>query len=282
MKKIIAILMFNLLFVVSYGNFQIAPQIQTVNLERPSTNKIYLRNDTNKLKKIKVYARRPKDQKSEDLYMGDWIIVYPKIIYLKPNSKKTVRMTARPPKGLAPGEYRSELVFEEEPVKKYDTNEAGEGKVGVNVEVLYVLVSTVYGYVGELEYKGTSEDYKVVVDGKKTYLTSKVTNTGTTALDIIYKVTYYDGSKKLKEEELKLGKVMRENSKDLVILLKNISKNANKMKVEFFYRVENSANARKKGEGEYREVKLGEKIIPIKRITKEEYFKSIKGKDKKK
>jgi len=282
MKKILAILMFNLLFVMSYGNFQIAPQIQTVNLERPSTNKIYLRNDTNKLKKIKVYAQRPKDQKNEDLYMGDWIIVYPKIIYLKPNSKKTIRMTARPPKGLAPGEYRSQLVFEEEPVKKYDKNENGSGKVGVNVEVLYVLVSTVYGYVGELEYKGTSEDYKVVVDGKDTYLASKITNTGTTALDVIYKITYYNGIKKLKEEELKLGKVMRENSKDLVVLLKNMSKKADKMKIEFFYRIRKNPKDVKGEESEYKEYKLGEKIIPIKRITKEEYFKSIKSKEKKK
>ena len=281
-KKII---IYIYLLIVSgvYANFQVAPQVQKISLDRPSTQKIYLKNGTKKLKKIKIYSERPKNQKTADLYMGDWIIVYPKIVYLKPNSKKIIRMSARPPQGLKNGEYRSHLVFEELPVKKYDSNETESGKVGVNLEILYVLVSTVYGYVGELKYSGDISDYKLVTDGSKTYLLSKITNTGTTALDMVYKITYYKGIKKLKNETVLIGKVMRENFYNSNLVLKGLSKGATEMKIESYYRIKRPEKELKEGEEEYNKFKLEEKIIPIETITKEEYFKKLETeKDKKK
>ncbi len=265
---------------VLYANFQVAPQVQKMNLNRPGTKKIYLKNGTNKLKKIKIYSERPKDQKTKDLYMGDWIIVYPKIVYLKPNSKKIVRMAARPPQGLADGEYRSHLVFEELPVKRYDSSEKDESKVGVNIDVIHILVSTVYGYSGKLEYGGIFEDFQIVTDKKKTYFVSKIINTGTTALDVIYRVTYYENMKELKTEDLLVGKVMRENYLDSVVELNKISKGANRMKIEYYYRIKKEEKKVKEGEKEYDEFKLGEKIIPIEKISKDKYFKELEKKNK--
>lgn len=264
-----------------YANFQVAPQVQKLSLDRPGTQKIYLKNGTNKLKKIKIYSERPKDQKTMDLYMGDWIIVYPKIVYLKPNSKKIIRMSARPPRGLVDGEYRSHLVFEELPVKKYDNKETEDDKVGVNIDIIHILVSTVYGYSGKLEYGGIFDDFQVVTDKKKTYFVSKITNTGTTALDVVYKATYYKGIKKLKNEDLLVGKVMRENYLDSVVELNKISKDANRMKIEYYYKIKKEAKKVKEGEEEYDEFKLGEKIVSIEKITKEKYFKELEEKKKK-
>lgn len=270
------------LFSGLYANFEVAPQIQEVSLDRQATQKIYLKNGTKKLKKIKIYSRRPEDQKTKDLYMGDWIIVYPKIVYLKPNSKKVIRMAARPPKGLVDGEYRSHLVFEEVPVKKYDNTEKDESKVGVDLEIVHILVSTVYGYRGKLEYGGNFDTFQVVTDKKKTYLVSKITNTGTTALDVVYKTTYYKDMKKLKTEDLLAGKVMRENYSDSLVELNKISKDANKMKVEFYYRVKIKNREGKEGEKEYDEFKLGEKLITIKKISAEKYLKDLEEKTNKK
>lgn len=278
-KKVIIYL---LLFSGLYADFEVAPQIQELSLDRQATRKIYLKNGTNKLKKIKIYSRRPEDQKTKDLYMGDWVIVYPKIVYLKPNSKKVIRMAARPPKGLVEGEYRSHLVFEEVPVKKYDNTEKDEEKVGVNLEVVHILVSTVYGYRGKLNYGGNFDDFQVVTDKKKTYLVSKITNTGTTALDVFYKITYYKDMKKLKTEELMVGKVMRENYSDFFVELNKISKDANKMKVEFYYKVKIERREGKEEEKEYDEFKLGEKLITIKKISAEKYLKELEKKTNKK
>ncbi|UUV18783.1 fimbria/pilus periplasmic chaperone [Fusobacteria bacterium ZRK30] len=261
-----------------YANFQVAPQIQKISLDRPGTQKIYLKNGTNKLKKIRIYSERPEDQKTKDLYMGDWVIVYPKIVYLKPNSKKVIRMAARPPKGLVDGEYRSHLVFEEIPVKKYNNSEKDEGKVEVSLDIIHILVSTVYGYSGKLEYGGVFDDFQVVTDNKKTYLVSKITNTGTTALDVVYKIIYYENMKKLKAEDLLVGKAMRENYFDSVVELNKISKNANRMKIEYYYRVKRKEKEVEEGEAEYSEFKLGEKILSIEKITKEKYFKELEKK----
>ncbi|WP_028855392.1 hypothetical protein [Psychrilyobacter atlanticus] len=270
------------LFSGLYANFEVAPQIQELSLDRQATQKIYLKNGTKKLKKIKIYSRRPEDQKTKDLYMGDWVIVYPKIVYLKPNSKKVIRMAARPPKGLVEGEYRSHLVFEEVPVKKYDNTEKDEEKVGVDLEVVHILVSTVYGYRGKLEYGGNFDTFQLVTDKKKTYLVSKITNIGTTALDVVYKITYYKDMKKLKTEDLLVGKAMRENYLDSVVELNKISKDANKMKVEFYYRVKIKNREGKEGEKEYDEFKLGEKLITVKKISAEKYLKELEEKTNKK
>ena len=262
-----------ILFSSIYANFEVAPQIQELSLDRQSTQKIHIKNGTSKLKKIKIYSERPKNQNNQDLYMGDWIIVYPKIVYLKPNSKKIIRMSARPPKDLVDGEYRSHLVFEELPVNKYDAGEKDENKVGVNLDVIHILVSTVYGYKGELKRDGIFEDFRVVTDEDNTYFLSKITNTGTAALDIVYKTTYYNGVKKLKTEDIIVGKVMRNNYTNSVAEVKNLPKDANKMSIEIYYRIKNKVREGKGGEKEYHEFKIGEKNVPIERMTKEEYFK---------
>lgn len=273
--------MYLLMTSVLFANFQVAPQVQKMDLKRPGTHKIFLKNDTNKLKKIKIYSERPRDQKTKDLYMGDWIIVYPKLVYLKPNSKKVVRIASRPPKDLVDGEYRSNLVFEEIPTKKYDNSEKDETKVGVNLEIIHILVSTIYGYSGELEYNGIFANFQVIDDSEQTYLASKVTNLGTTALDITYKITYYKNMKELKIENLLVGKAMRENYKDFVVELKEISKDADRMKIEYYYRQKKKENKVKEGEDEYDKFKLGEKIISIKRISKEKYLKELEKNKKK-
>lgn len=281
MLKKIVISMYLLMTSVLFANFQVAPQVQKMDLKRPGTHKIFLKNDTNKLKKIKIYSERPRDQKTKDLYMGDWIIVYPKLVYLKPNSKKVVRIASRPPKDLVDGEYRSNLVFEEIPTKKYDNSEKDETKVGVNLEIIHILVSTIYGYSGELEYNGIFANFQVIDDSEQTYLASKVTNLGTTALDITYKITYYKNMKELKIENLLVGKAMRENYKDFVVELKEISKDADRMKIEYYYRQKKKENKVKEGEDEYDKFKLGEKIISIKRISKEKYLKELEKNKKK-
>ena len=74
-KKLI-IFIYLLMISIVYANFQVAPQVQKMSLDRPGTQKIYLKNGTNKLKKIKIYSERPKNQKTKDLYMGDWVTTF--------------------------------------------------------------------------------------------------------------------------------------------------------------------------------------------------------------
>jgi P pilus assembly chaperone PapD len=264
------IMIYLILFSTLYGNFEVAPQIQRINLDRPTTRKIYLKNGTDKLKKIKVYSQVPENQKDKSLYMGDWIIVYPKIVYLKPNGKKVLRMAARPPQGLKDGEYRSYLVFEELPTKK-NTGEGDNNKVGVNIEVLYKLISTVYGYKGNLIYDGTIKDLKIVKSEKDSILESKVINAGTTALDTFYKITYYKGVKKLKEENIHVGKVMRENTLDSRIKLNKNIKDATNIKIELYYKITKESKGR---EDTIEEIKLEEKVFLVEDLLKAKEIKT--------
>lgn len=278
MIKKISVCLYLWLVSILYANFEVAPQIQKIDLDRPSTQKIYLRNPTDKLKKLKIYSERPKDQKNKGFYMGDWIIVYPKIVYLKPKSKKILRMAARAPKDIENGEYRSYLAIEEIPLQVYDNTEENITEKSVEVKILYKIVSTIYGYKGKLNYDGEFGGFKIVEDGKKIQLISNIINSGTTALDTFYRITYYENNKKLKTEDLFLGKIMRENKKNFFKQLKKIPKNANKMKLELYYWVNRD---REEEIEDLEEFKLGEKIIPIEIISMKEYKKGLDEKNKK-
>ena len=268
MKKIVLII-YLLIGSFVYADFEVAPQIQYINLDRPGTIQLHLKNPTKKLKKIKIYAETPKDQKDPKIDMTSWVIIYPKIVYLKPNSKQLVRLAVRAPKGLAAGEYRSYLVFEELPTTKYNAEKDTNTK-SASLNILYKIISTMYGYKGKLIYDGEYENFRILIDetSNKEYLLSNIKNTGTTALDVYYNLTYYNGEKELEKEDVRAVKVMRENSKKSIIELKKLPKTATKIKIEALYR-EGGEEADKKT------FKLGEKIIPIKTITKEEYLKEL-------
>ncbi|MGB6129739.1 MAG: hypothetical protein WBG30_13420, partial [Psychrilyobacter sp.] len=215
-------------------------------------------------------------QKTKSLYMGDWIIAYPKIIILKPKGKKIVRMAARLPKGLGDGEYRSELVFEEQPIQSYNNKDKDSERLSGGVTVLHTLISTVYGYNGELEYNGNFGDFKLITDEKKTYFASEITNIGTTALDSFYRITYYDNNmEKLKTEDIALNKIMRENYKNFILELKKISKKSTSMKIEYYCKIESDKQK------ETEEYKIGEKIIPREIMSLDEYKKGMYKKTKK-
>jgi len=273
-KKII--LLYFLLLNIVYASFELAPQIQYINLDRPGTVELHLKNPTKKLVKIKIYAQTPEDQKNKELDMKDWVIVYPRVVYLKPNAKQLVRMAIRAPKGLKDGEYRAYLVFEEMKTQKYSVEKTEVPKA--HLDILYKIISTIYGYKGDLKYGANFSDFQFISDGKKDYFISKVENTGTTALDSYYRLTYYNGDREIGKEVIRNGKVMRENTDTPMIELKEIKKKADNAKIEFLYRVPKTMN----NTSEYDEFKLGEKMIPIKKITKEEYFGQLEKEKEKK
>lgn len=235
MKKLYISIFSLILWSTVWAAFEVAPPIHIINLDRPFTKQVHLKNISDRLVKIKIFSERPENQKDESLYMGEWIVVYPKLLYLKPGEKKVVRFAARAPKGLKDGEYRSLLVFEQMQNKTYSTEEGeSQEKATVGLEILQTVVSSVYGNKGSVLHEGRIEGLKIQTEEESKFLTGNIINTGTATIDPIIKLSYISGNKVVEETEEPYGKVIRENLKELMLKLGEIPEKADQLKVEIY------------------------------------------------
>jgi hypothetical protein len=148
-------------------------------------------------------------------------------------------------------------------IKKY-TEEEKLDVPKAHLNILYKIISTVYGYKGNLIYSCDTSDFEILKEDDKVYLSSKIKNTGTTAINTYYKITYYKGDKQVDEEKIRAGKVMRENEKVSKVLLNEFNKRADKMKIEIFYHKKDISKPNKEDE----EIKLEEKEFLVEDLMK--------------
>lgn len=231
------ITLFIVIGIRSFSYFEVAPPIQTIDLNRVRTSEAYVINDSDKLVRVKIYPQRPEDQKDEELYLGDWMIIYPQLLYLKPKSKRSVRFGMRIPGELEDGEYRSEIVFEEL------SNEGVVTEEGVSVEeeevslgILTVIISTIYGNSGEIEYKAKLKDFSVKKESEKMMAEGLFVNEGTGSITPLINLTYLDEKgKEIKVEEREDRRLVRENENLLNIDLEGAPKEAASLLIEAFH-----------------------------------------------
>lgn len=139
-------------------SMQVAPHRFVFSIEQPNTQEAVVTNISDHPVRVKIYFEMAPNQ-SKDEYLGDWAVVSPQIISLKPNEKKTVRFSIRPPKGLKDGEYRAFLFFEELYDKPADNTQVDN--VQLNFQLLTKLGVNVYGQTGKIIHKGELQDVKL-------------------------------------------------------------------------------------------------------------------------
>ncbi|GLI57864.1 hypothetical protein PM10SUCC1_33780 [Propionigenium maris DSM 9537] len=240
MRKIYILMLSTIIYYVGWASFEVAPPIQILDLNKPLTRQFHLKNNSKKLVKIKIYPKRPDNQKDEKLYMGEWTIVYPKIVYLKPSEKKAIRFAVRAPEGfeqMEDGEYRTLLIFEQMENKVYSTEEGegvGEAPPSVGLQILHTIAVSVYGNKGEIEHRSELKKLRVEdIEGEK-FILGDIVNTGNATIDPVVRVTFSSGDKVLKEIDQPYPKVIRENTKELKLKLNEIPKKTRQIKIEVF------------------------------------------------
>ncbi len=239
MRKVYIFILGAIIYCTGWASFEVAPPIQILDLNKPLTRQFHLKNNSDKLVKIKIYPKKPDNQKEEKLYMGGWTIVYPKIVYLKPSEKKAVRFAVRTPEGfeqMEDGEYRTLLIFEQMENKVYSTEggAAEETPPSVGLQILHTIAVSVYGNKGEIEHRSELEALRLEnIDGEK-FIVGNLVNIGNATIDPIIKVTFSSGDKVLKEIDQPYPKVIRENTKELKLKVKELPKKTSKIKVEVF------------------------------------------------
>lgn len=240
MKKVYILMLSIIIYCSGWASFEVAPPIQILDLNKPLTRQFHLKNNSDKLVKIKIYPRRPDNQKEEKLYMGDWTIVYPKIVYLKPTEKKAVRFAVRTPEGFSKmddGEYRTLLIFEQMENKVYSTEEGGaaeEEPASVGLQILHTIAVSVYGNKGEVNHRSELKELRIEnVEGEQ-FIVGDIVNTGNATIDPVVRVTFSSADKVLKEIDQPYPKVIRENTKELKLKIKELPKKTSKIKIEIF------------------------------------------------
>ena len=133
MKRILVILVVVLcstnLFALS---FSIAPTEFDISLDKNQLHEAYIMNNTFSPLRIEIYKEDVKGY--EDKSITEDIIIFPKIISIRPGGKQLVKFKVKPNPSREKGVYRSLLVFRESPnnVKTISKNENGNFETKLN------------------------------------------------------------------------------------------------------------------------------------------------------
>ena len=120
LKKLI--LIFLLGFKSFSLNFSIAPTEFEVDLNKNSIHEVYVMNNTAEPLRIEAYTEIIPEYLENNLI--DDIVIFPKIIYIRPGGKQTIRFKVKENKNKQIGVYKNLMVFREVPnrIKKISTN----------------------------------------------------------------------------------------------------------------------------------------------------------------
>lgn len=229
MKKRIGLIVLNLIFITySYAGFSVIKPSFGINLDRSKTQEQLIMNTGNKNLRIKIYAEKPTNLKNEELYMGNWVKVYPRYVTVPANGRKRVRFIVKPPKEqhIANGEYRCVLYYEE--IKQ-------TGDKGFSLRV----GTPIYGRTGKLIYSASYENLKLKKFENRYKLSGVVKNTGNTSFVLRSEIKFYDGKGKLlKKIDKKLIPLFRETKKEIAIELEKL-KGTKKVIILFYEKNKN-------------------------------------------
>jgi hypothetical protein len=109
-----------------------------------------------------------------------WIEAFPRRVVLAPNQRQTIRLLARPPQGLADGEYWTRLVIQSDGGRiAVENPDSAAITVGVTLTVR-TLISLTYRK-GPLETGVRLEDLRGDVEGDTLVVSSRLVRTGSAA-----------------------------------------------------------------------------------------------------
>lgn len=96
-------------------NFSIAPTEFEVDLTKNATYEAHILNNTAESLRIEIYLENALGYEEKTLI--DDIIIFPKVVSIRPGGKQTIRFRIKENKLKQKGSYKSLLVFREKPSK---------------------------------------------------------------------------------------------------------------------------------------------------------------------
>lgn len=128
----------------------VEPKYVEMNIKTPKTQEVTVQNQTGEFIRYKVSLKKPKNLLKE-YYLGDDLIIYPKVISLKPNGRQVVRLRLKNAIKGKEGDYASIIHFEELKANEPRNTETSEEE-GANVNIGFKVALDMYvlGSSGEV------------------------------------------------------------------------------------------------------------------------------------
>lgn len=192
MKKLLLFLFLITISIISYSfNFSVMPTIFAVDLTKVSTNEVYLTNNTADPLRIEIYPESDSDF-SEKYTLNSNIVIFPKVVAIKPGATQTVRFRIKASPNMEKGEYKSLLTFREleQNIKTAQTGEDNRVNetIGTNITMLTEVSISVFGQNGEGRIKGSLSDIKINYNNNYINISSMSNSEGDTSLKFFYKI----------------------------------------------------------------------------------------------
>ncbi len=174
-------------------------------IDRPATQELTLMNRTNTPARALIEVATATNQLTEH-YMGDWVVVYPPVISIPPQQRRTIRFTVRPPAEIAEGEYRAMILIKNQPQVLSAKQQDGEqDSISVGIPISLTLGLSLYGQSGKLVHQGNIDKVSVEKDDNNLVIKGILTNQGNAHLRIEASAQLLDNKgNKVKESSFKL------------------------------------------------------------------------------
>lgn len=215
MKKLSFIVLLLILSIVSYSlNFSVMPTGFVVDLDKVSTQEVYITNNTSAPLRLEAYFQSDTDF-GESFNLNSNSVIFPKIIAMKPGAKQTIRFRTKPDTNMKEGEYKSYLTFKEIP-QEIKTVPGGEENnktaMSTNLQMITEISISVFGQRGKQISKGTLNNLKLDYNGASIIISAATLSEGNASLKFYYNMKVLNSDTEL---EGMLGMSAREGKKDI-------------------------------------------------------------------
>jgi len=174
-------------------------------LDRPVTQELTLMNRSTSPARAEIEVATAAEQLQEH-YMGEWVVVYPPVISIPPQQRRTIRFSVRPPSGIAEGEYRAMILIKNMPQTLSAKQQGNEQEsISVGIPISLTLGLSLYGQLGKLEHKGKIDNVSVAKNDNNLLIKGALTNQGNAHLKLDATARLLDNKgNKIKESSFKL------------------------------------------------------------------------------
>lgn len=215
MKKLVTGIIFFIISLVSYSlNFSVYPIKFDVDFQKVTTHEITVTNNT--LEPLRIEAYPEVDKAFGEKYnLNDKIVLFPKVVSIKPGASQKLRFRVKPNAEMQNGEYKSFITFKEIPseIKTVDKKN-NPNSITSNVKFITEISIPVYSLGKNQIIEGNLTEVKQNYNGTMLNIQGKSFSKGNTSLKFEYTLDVIGTDVKL---EGKLGSSAREGEKTVAL-----------------------------------------------------------------
>ena len=217
MKKFSFFTFLVILSVVSYSlNFSVMPTGFVVDLDKVSTQEVYITNNTSAPLRLEAHFGSDTNF-GEEFNLNSNSVIFPKIIAIKPGAKQTIRFRTKPGANMKDGEYKSYLTFKEIPqeIKIVPGGEEdNKTAMSTNLQMITEISISVFGQRGKQVSKGYLNNLKINYNGSSMIVAANTISEGNASIKFYYNLKVLNSDTEL---EGMLGMSAREGKKDIKV-----------------------------------------------------------------